>query len=374
MRVALFPSSVEMVGVATHVLNLARLLKQADMLDVVICPQEGWLTKKLIEENLPHYMLKSSPEYSHSAYSNLTLFLFLRSKKSLQAVHVHGRFPLFTSLLSMLLLKNIDFVVTVHQFCDTARAGSLGWMNRLETYIWKHLVKKICCVSEPLKAEVLSRVGIRHMDKVNVISNWIYPIEYYYAPEKETTHKEENDGIRIVAIGRLSQEKGFDVLIEAIHILEKEGIDVRCDIFGEGPERVKLASQIQNHRLNNRVKLQGNHASIRRLLSKYDLLAVPSRRESFGLVVLEAYDAGIPIVASNTPGLNYTVKDKKTGLLFESGNAESLAHQITVLVTNPELAASLTIDGKALLAREYLPNMNLLCQYRHFYGVEDEKN
>lgn len=374
MKVAIITSSVEPVGVATHVLNLACLLEGTDMLDAVICPAEGWLTEQLREKDLPYHVLNISYRPWCFISSNLKLFLYLKSRQSLKVVHIHGRFPLFVSLLSMITLKKLQFVVTVHQFLDSSRPGLFNWRNWLETVIWRCSIKKICCVSEALKREVIQRIGPRYADKVVVIKNWISPIGYDYNKLRVEAHTDEVDNeINVTAVGRLSPEKGFDILVEAINILVEEGVNVKCDIIGNGPEKMKLASMINERSLNNCIQLLGPRTDVRMILPKYDCLIVPSRTESFGIVVLEAYEAGIPVVASNIPGLTEIVKDGKSGLLFEPGNPKLLAQRIMMLINNPELADSFVRYGKELV-KSYLPNNSLLKRFQSFYDFQDAKN
>lgn len=369
MKVVLIPSSVEPVGVAVHVLNLARLLRAINLLGIVICPGEGWLSEQLRQEGIRYEILPLSYKPLSFLRSNLVLFQFLKKKKTIQIVHLHGRFPLFVSLLSMLTLKHLEFVVTVHQFCAAGKGGLFGWKNRLETLIWRYLVKRISCVSEALKEEVTKRLGSRFSSKVVVIRNWIQPIENYDVSRLDAHLDSQEKTFKIVAIGRLAKEKGFDILIDAIRILIERGVKARCDIFGEGPERAKLASQISKYGLNSIVQLKGVHDNVRRLLPLYDLLVVPSRTESFGIVVLEAYDAGIPVIASDIPGVKEIVQDGKTGLLFTPCDSESLAQKIICLINSPELLNSIVRQGKELV-KHYLPDEKLIIQYLKFYGFQ----
>jgi len=371
MQIVLIPSSSELVGVAVHVLNLARLLRDNNLSVAVACPTDGWLADQLRQEGIPFQVIHISYKPLYFLPSNLMLFQFLRKQDSLRVVHLHGRFPLFVSLLSTIALKNLQFVVTVHQFCETGSAGVFRWKIRLETFIMKHLIKKICCVSESLKKEVIIRLGSQHANKVFLMRNWIYHV--CQSPlESEARIDNVRGCLRITAVGRLSHEKGVDLLVDAIHILKNKGFRVTCDIYGEGPERAKLDTLINKYSLDTYVRLQGTSDRIRCLLSQYDLLVVPSRMESFGIVVLEAYDAKIPVIASNVPGLNEIVQDKKTGLLFESNNAECLSQKIIDIISDSELRDSLIMQGKEFV-NGYFTSSDLLRQYCQFYGIQYEK-
>lgn len=369
MEVIIIPSSVEPVGVSVHVLNLARLLSSVNLLDTVLCPSEGWLSKQLHQEGLPYQVLDISYDPLSVLDSSLTLFRFLKTKKPGQVVHLHGRFPTFLSILSMVTLRHLQFVVTMHQFGNTGYTGRLRWKNWLETFILKYLIKRICCVSDDLKNDVTNRLGGRYSNKVFVIKNWIHPLHYGRGPKARAQADRRENRFEIVAVGRLSPEKGFDILINAAGILIEKGFSVTCDIFGDGPEKPNLAEQISRKGLEHYVRLRGVSDKVRQLLPHYDVLVIPSRLETFGLVVLEAYDAGLPVVASNTAGLRENVLFEKTGLLFESGSAKSLSNQIIRLIRSPELCFSLAREGKKFV-KNYYPDSRLLTKYLRFYGVE----
>jgi len=339
-KILLFPSTTEITGVSVNVLNLARLLRSANLLDTVVCPSPGWLEGQLRHEDLPLSVLNISYKVTSFITSSLNFLQFLSQRKEAYIIHLNGRFPTLISLLSMILLRHRCFVVTVHAFADTSSAGLFGWKEWIETLIWKYLCDKISCVSEDLKGEVVKRLGEKYAPKVVVIRNWIYPRYCQSFNDGKAKLFASNSELRIIAIGRLRYEKGFDLLISALKILVEKGYTVLCDIFGEGPEKEKLLSQISKFDLGKKVRLRGAHSNVRSLLPQYDLVIIPSRKESFCLVALEAYDAGIPVIASNIFGLRETVLSEKTGLLFKLGNPESLASQILRLVQSPNLAAN----------------------------------
>ncbi len=169
-------------------------------------------------------------------------------------------------------------------------------------------------------------------------------------------------------MGRLAPEKGFDVLIEAIARLTARGAAVTCDLYGEGPERAALAARIATHGLEGTVALRGVDPEVRRRLGDYHLLVVPSRREAFGLVVLEAYDVGIPVVATGVQGLGEVVEAEVSGVRVPPDDPDALARAIARVRDEPGLAARIAAGGRARLAG-YLGGPALAERYRRFYAV-----
>ena len=368
MKVILGTASSDMVGVATHVFNLAKLLHAEGSLDLVACPRAGWLSDQLADCGLPYTVLQISPDPRTFIKSNVAFARLLQERKTADIVHLHGRFPLFVSSLSLRACRDRTFVATVHQFKQQIADGPLGWKARLETLLLKRM-QRICCVSQDLKDEVMARIGPKNGGRVDVIANWIEPL---WARKSGAMLRERSvptdKEVRICAVGYLHPVKGFDVLLEAVHILRQRGWRARCDIFGSGPEKRNLLALAAKLGLSEFVTFKDPAADLRCLLPEYNVVVVPSRSESFSLVVLEAYDAAVPVVASNVSGLRTTVVDGETGLLFEQNNAASLAEKLIDLFSREGLAARLA--GKARKHLEnYVPNEKLRKCYSDFYAM-----
>lgn len=134
-------------------------------------------------------------------------------------------------------------------------------------------------------------------------------------------------GVRLLAVGRLSRYKGFDMLIEALACVQ----DMQLLIVGDGECAADLRALVHARGLDQRVAFAGA-LSDDKLASAYaaaDAFVLPSldRGEAFGLVLLEAMRAGRAVVASDIPGsgVGFVVADGITGLLVPPGNAEALA-------------------------------------------------
>lgn len=363
LQVILFPSSSQLVGVGKHVLNLARLLYATRGLDLVICPEEGWLSQQLTKEGIPYVILNLSYKPKYFFWENLKVLLFIWQRPA-TVLHLHGRFPLFITIITRLICKNLKVVATVHQFSDTGLPGIGGWKSWLETYLLGRL-DGIICVSRQLQQHVVSRLGKKYSHKVDVIYNWIDPNEKILQLQREENQKKTV--ISVCAIGRLSYEKGFDVLIRGIGFMRAAGHTIVCDIFGEGAERATLTRMIASHGLQGIITLQGVSEQIPELLPQYHALIIPSRQESFGLIALEGYYAGVPVIASNTPGLNEVVIHGATGLLFEVENEKELVNALLRILGDRQYAQCLIEKGKLFL-RDFLPSNQLVEKYQHFYG------
>lgn len=146
---------------------------------------------------------------------------------------------------------------------------------------------------------------------------------------------------RIVCLGRLAHEKGFDLVITACASLIRRYPHVSLTIAGDGPERVRLEQQVSDLGLNNVVEFAGKiHThQVPELFNMATVVVVPSRfRDPLPLVTLEAAQMARPIVASRVGGIPESVLHQKTGLLVEKEDASALTDAVALLLDHPEKA------------------------------------
>ncbi len=153
-------------------------------------------------------------------------------------------------------------------------------------------------------------------------------------------------GPLIVSIGRLSRQKGFDLLLDAFsRIGDKEA---RLVILGEGEERSCLELMARNLGVANRVIFPGFIDNVALWLAYADLFVLSSRWEGFGHVIVEAMAAGVPVVATDCPyGPREIIRDGKTGLLVQPDDACMLSSTIDRVLSDSALRQALSIAAVA---------------------------
>ncbi len=132
----------------------------------------------------------------------------------------------------------------------------------------------------------------------------------------------------IGAMGRLHEVKRFDLLVDAAARLRDAGTEFTLRIAGDGPERAALEAQVASLNLTDRVEFSGWIGDTQAFLSELDLFVVSSRYESFGLVLVEAMAAGVPVASADIDGPRTVLGDGRFGTLFRGGDAESLAEAV----------------------------------------------
>ncbi len=132
----------------------------------------------------------------------------------------------------------------------------------------------------------------------------------------------------IGAMGRLHEVKSFDLLIRSAAALRDAGRDFLLRIAGDGPQRDALTALVSELGLQNHVEFVGWVADPHAFMSSLDLFVMSSRYEAFGLVVIEAMAAGVPVVSADIDGPREILQQGRLGTLFRSGDAQSLARAV----------------------------------------------
>ena len=142
----------------------------------------------------------------------------------------------------------------------------------------------------------------------------------------------------IIAIGRLSNEKGFDILLRAFGRISPDFKNWRLVIIGEGPDRPALLQLRDNLGLRDRVELIGQVQDVETWLARAGLVVHPSRREGFPNVVLEAMGMGAAVVCANChSGPSELIQDGINGRLVPVDDVDTLARVMAELMANPDI-------------------------------------
>jgi glycosyltransferase involved in cell wall biosynthesis len=150
----------------------------------------------------------------------------------------------------------------------------------------------------------------------------------------------------ILTVGRLTHMKAQHLLIEATRDVVARFADAAVVLIGEGPLRAALAAQAAATRVAGSVRLVGHRTDARVLLAAADVFVLCSRYEGMPLAVLEAMEAGLPVVATRAIGNDEVVEHGVTGTLVPAGDASELGAAITALLADPRRRASYGKAGR----------------------------
>jgi glycosyltransferase involved in cell wall biosynthesis len=205
-------------------------------------------------------------------------------------------FPCFTAKFHSLLRKS-QLVITWHEVWDKywfyylGKKGLFGWVVERLT---SKLASENIAVSEKTRKD-LEKVGVKN---VRVIPNGIDLKKI----EGVKPSEEESD---VIFVGRLIKDKNVDILIQAISLIKMEMPDIRCVIVGDGPEKGRLIKLAKELGVEDNVKFTGfleNYDDVIAYMKSSKVFVLPSTREGFGIVALEANACGLPVVTVNHEG------------------------------------------------------------------------
>jgi glycosyltransferase involved in cell wall biosynthesis len=153
--------------------------------------------------------------------------------------------------------------------------------------------------------------------------------------------------------GRLSDEKGFDILIRSIRDLVDRGLDVGLIVAGDGKDRGALNQLVGELKLHDRVRLIGFQSDLRPLYEALDLFALSSRREGLPNVVLEAMALDAPVVSTRVAGVPRLIDDGVNGLLVDLNDQVALTAALEKALAQPELRKQLAAAGRRTIEARY---------------------
>lgn len=195
------------------------------------------------------------------------------------------------------------------------------------------------------------------LDRFEVVPNAIDPGEFQI--------KSSSAGRSVGFIGRLDPIKRIPDLIDAMRSLPG---DTTLHIFGEGADDGRIEAKISGAGLRGRVMLHGAVARPQIALEKIDVLVLPSEAEGFGLVLIEAMAAGVPVVATNVPGIRDVVRNETDGLLVPAGDPVAISRAIGRLMDDPQLRSRLIVEGLKTVRRRYAWDA-VLPKYHALLGI-----
>ncbi len=218
------------------------------------------------------------------------------------------------------------------------------------------------------KCDAYHRFLYRSLDRYLVLSQVMYEEALRYlpipadrieivhlgvaAPTSPTTTEPESRArhrFEIGLFGRIEPFKGQHLLIEAIDLLRKHGVDAHATIIGHAMDEAYLArlkEDVARRGLEQAVSFSGFHPSPPALMPGFDVIVLTTRRETFGLVLVEAMLCGVAVIGTNAGGVPEIIEHEQSGLLFEPESAVSLASQLERLASDPALRQRLARAGR----------------------------
>ena len=306
---------------------------------------------------MPSLIRKISPLKDYAAYKCLVCEL---RKEKFDVVHTHtskagfiGRLAAAKVNVPIIIHSPHGTIYTTDSNIEGVPKFSLG--KRLLQLAERFAGKKTTFLSTLSKNEkqICLELGLSTEQNSIVIPNGIDCAKFALTDIDRTVAKKElgiePKEIMLLSVGRLSSEKGHSLLIEAFGKVNKNNDcikNLKLFLLGEGPEKTKLQQTVESLNLSSQVFLPGHCCDIRKYLAAADIFIAPSLYEGFGIAIIEAMAAGLPVIASDTGGIPEIITDNKNGILFQTGNSAELSKKILDLLNSPEKMQTIAEAGR----------------------------
>jgi glycosyltransferase involved in cell wall biosynthesis len=329
-------------GIRSHVRTLVTGLDRNRFASEIFAPSNPGLAPELAAYMPTSIAPRLQPVSDLAAILKLTAKL----RHRVDVVHAHGLRGALIGVTAARLAR-VPAIFTAHNLAPNLSTVQRAILRRLARD-----AERVVAVSEAVAATIVA-LGVPR-DRITVIPNGIDigPFQCAYdTVAVRAAYDIHGPTPLIVAIGRLSHEKGFDVLLQAYRQVHAAIPDARLIIAGDGVEAAALKALAPED-----VRFAGRIENVVPLLQAADIVALPSRLEGQGIVALEAMAAGRPVIASRIGGLMETVVEGETGLLVPAEDATALADGLSKLIASADLRARLGGAGRERVKRGYTAN------------------
>ena len=348
MRVLHVAKVTGIAGAENHLLALLPALRALGVdAEVVLLQEPGRPVAQLVRA----FLAAGVPTFELAINMDLDPWLVGRlarlvRSRGAHAVHTHG---VHADLYGRLCLQGLDGVLLLQTRHNDDRFRRLWIMRLLNQWLARRCVR-IVAISDAVREFVCAVEGIppRKVERI------YYGLDAAPAPQNVVDLRTELGwaGAPLIGfVGRLTGQKGVDVLLNAFAIVHRALPTARLLLIGVGPQRAELAALAGGLQISAAVHFAGWREDARAQMAALNVLAIASRWEGFGLVTLEAMQAGVAVVASRVSALPEIVLDGETGLLVPAANAAKLAAALLALLQDPQRAMQLGENGRLRAAQ-----------------------
>ncbi len=210
--------------------------------------------------------------------------------------------------------------------------------SKLKYWVYRVVESQISLCDLVIANSTNTAESIHQNVRTEIVHNGVNFEHFSEAEEKQM----EFDNFTTAYFGRFSEEKGLHTLVESL-----EDADVKLLMFGDGDLKEELQRKAENLGVDDKIEWMGlvPPEEVASYMKALDSVALPSRIEGFGSVILESMAAGTPVICSTGTGGRDIIEDEENGMLVEPENTEELSEKLRKLKENPELCEKISENG-----------------------------
>ncbi|HEY3384897.1 MAG TPA: glycosyltransferase family 4 protein [Saprospiraceae bacterium] len=317
-------------GGEQQVAYLVNALHDKGIEQIVLTIERSALSKRLMEENIPVTTFISRGFMDINVARKISA---LCKDKTFDIIHCHDSHAHSAAVMAASLFGN-KVPIIVSRRVDFPVSG-----NPLSKWKYNHpMVKRIICVSETIRTITAPAIGDKN--KLAVVHSGIDLSKYQSSSPLHILHEELGLPATAKIVGNLSalaDHKDYATFIRTAGIVSATDPNIHFVIAGTGPEEKKIKNLIRDLKLNDNIHLLGFRDDPVTVMQSLDLFLITSVTEGLGTIVLEAFAAGVPVVATRAGGIPEMVTDEVTGLLAAPRDVDALSKAVLRVLNNPIL-------------------------------------
>jgi len=304
----------------------------------VVFPRYGVLPRGLLSQRARRSFASSVMRARHEFYTTRTYDL----------VHAHMALPDGLAALHISAKMQCPFVVTM-QCTDIDCTASKSTRARRQLATVFEAAAQVIAPSPRLAREYHSLFGGAAL----TVPYGIHARDLHGDPGD--VRRDASSAAAILCVARLIPTKGIDILLHSARQLLREGVRLHLVIIGDGPSRESLRSLAKDLGVDGDVSFLGYlpHREVLKHMAVCDAFVLPSWRETFGLVYLEAMAAGRPVIAVRGQGVDGIVEEQKTGYLVSPHSVPEVTYAIRRILSRPDEARCIGMQARELVLSRY---------------------
>jgi len=343
--------SSELSGPQRHLFDIAKSIDRDRFSMEVACP-EGWLSKELEKNKVRTHIIKLKDGFSIN--SLLSLYRIAR-QGNYDIIHAHmGRTGLYAKLVGVMTGNPV--IVTEHLVAHDHLWIKNPLMRRLHLLghiISNKMIRLIIAVSKEARDAYIERQDIAP-EKIVTIHNFVDTDIVASEDEAKEIRRElgiDKDCFVVGFLGRLDWRKGLKTIVDAAEGLK----GMKFLIVGDGNARDDLIAEIKRKGIDKDFILTGFRQDVPAIMKAMDIFVFPSHAEyeSFGIAVIEAMSAGIPVIASDIGPLREIMNDGENGILIPKKDPVALRSAIERLIKDRDLMRRLGEEGRKTILEKF---------------------
>jgi glycosyltransferase involved in cell wall biosynthesis len=318
--------------------------RSLDLQHFILLPQTGFLQFELGRIDCSHAIVDLQQRFSLNGI--LQIHRYIRQFKP-DIIHSHGYRANFYSRLAA-TIGGVPHVCTVHvslyDYIDTPISTRLLYI--MVERVMAVLSRRFLCISKSMSAD-MRRLGVGE-EKIVEIPNGVDTQRFKQITVSETVKHRMGviDGGPVIGtVGRLVAEKGQKYLIDAVAAIQPEFPNLTCLFIGDGPALEELKRRAEARGVMDRCRFPGTVSDMESIYPVMDIFVLPSIREPFGLVLLEAMASGVAVVATDAGGPRDFIDSGQNGMLVAPMDVAALAKAVDGMLRDDSFRHRMAVAG-----------------------------